>query len=683
MSKPYELLHGTLVQFGPDWEFHSFQATLNQVLRHLITVFDAKAGSLWAPRTKPIQGSNHQEGCTDQLDRAVDQKAQVAERKNSLPLEMAATTLAPQQVLRPGDPERPQTIGGTLRSDDSRVAACMWSGAHLRYGSLTECSPTICALSNPPVVDAERVSKARSCSQPDLLERLGLEATWCLHIPLRVSAKLTEQRALHDGAHGDVTDRAEVLADLTLVATLDGKNCDMADTVTEPLQRVINLCASQVNRALWVESELLQQIAEVVADKMSQHRGASLQSFQVECARLLGFHSATLFARLRADEYLATVAGSSSKQAEGLISLAGSGPAARAYTTGECIIAEENWAPPSGELCHDQWLETEEDGGSTSDGPNQVLCAPVTAVTGGSSSAPLGVLRLHNRVGEVSGGGSIYYPLNALDQLRARRAARSAAFLLHIVREADSKERLLSMVRHDYRVPAANIRTIAANFVSMTDEQLRVRLPLLKERLRLVMDEASDMILISDIARMGLDSQVPGLQSQLKPRDVHLARVIEPILMFFTRSARSIGLVEYSTIDFDRASSSMGVVVFVDPRALRIALYNLLDNALKYSFSDSPVRVAIERRLSALGTQAGVAVVVENYGEGIAESERHKVFVQGFRGSSSRAGGIIGGGVGLSMATSVAEAMGCRIMLTNLRMPTRFEVFIPEKLIRE
>jgi signal transduction histidine kinase len=85
-----------------------------------------------------------------------------------------------------------------------------------------------------------------------------------------------------------------------------------------------------------------------------------------------------------------------------------------------------------------------------------------------------------------------------------------------------------------------------------------------------------------------------------------------------------------------------------DSEKLIQVLVNLLDNAFKYSKSQSSVWIKA-RRLSD-----STVLSIEDHGIGIPEEDKHKVFERFYRASNSR--GISGTGLGLSIVKHIVEA---------------------------
>jgi signal transduction histidine kinase len=96
-----------------------------------------------------------------------------------------------------------------------------------------------------------------------------------------------------------------------------------------------------------------------------------------------------------------------------------------------------------------------------------------------------------------------------------------------------------------------------------------------------------------------------------------------------------------------------------DRAALASALWNLLDNAVKYSSSGRTVWVEV-------GEDTGRAALrVRDEGLGIPKGEQSQVFAKFFRGESARAQGIRGTGIGLATVRHIVERHGGEIRLES------------------
>jgi two-component system, OmpR family, sensor kinase len=97
----------------------------------------------------------------------------------------------------------------------------------------------------------------------------------------------------------------------------------------------------------------------------------------------------------------------------------------------------------------------------------------------------------------------------------------------------------------------------------------------------------------------------------------------------------------------------------VPPALLGGLVNNLLDNALKYSESGSPVTIRLRRETGA------VTFAIEDRGSGIDASELSGLFRPFFRSADARRRGIPGVGLGLAVAGRLAKAFGGDISVTS------------------
>jgi two-component system, OmpR family, phosphate regulon sensor histidine kinase PhoR len=93
----------------------------------------------------------------------------------------------------------------------------------------------------------------------------------------------------------------------------------------------------------------------------------------------------------------------------------------------------------------------------------------------------------------------------------------------------------------------------------------------------------------------------------------------------------------------------------LDAEALKQALANLLDNAMKYSGDRRKIAVSARRE------GGGVAVEVADEGIGIPISERERIFEKFYRIGRSETQGRRGSGVGLALVRHIVEAHGGRV----------------------
>jgi two-component system sensor histidine kinase KdpD len=107
----------------------------------------------------------------------------------------------------------------------------------------------------------------------------------------------------------------------------------------------------------------------------------------------------------------------------------------------------------------------------------------------------------------------------------------------------------------------------------------------------------------------------------------------------------------------------------VDRRLIRLAIKQLLSNALKYAPPLSPVKIEVRNG-------DGVSVAVTDYGTGIPAAEQSRIFERLYRSPSVQKK-IPGSGLGLSIAQNIAKAHHGNLSVTSRPGETTFLLTLP------
>jgi len=110
--------------------------------------------------------------------------------------------------------------------------------------------------------------------------------------------------------------------------------------------------------------------------------------------------------------------------------------------------------------------------------------------------------------------------------------------------------------------------------------------------------------------------------------------------------------------------------ISADPDLLQLALYNLLENAAKYSNPNDVIE------LRASDTADNVNIVVADTGSGIRSADQQKVFDELFRGQNVH--GRAGSGIGLTLVRGIIEKHAGSVALDSQEgQGTQFTVTLP------
>jgi two-component system, OmpR family, phosphate regulon sensor histidine kinase PhoR len=114
------------------------------------------------------------------------------------------------------------------------------------------------------------------------------------------------------------------------------------------------------------------------------------------------------------------------------------------------------------------------------------------------------------------------------------------------------------------------------------------------------------------------------------------------------------------------------LVLRADETRLQQILYNLLDNAVKYSHANGEIRLGAER------WEDEIAVTVRDNGVGISKADLPRVFERFYRADKARSRELGGTGLGLSIVKHIAQLHGGRVETeSELGKGTTVRVMVP------
>ena len=220
-----------------------------------------------------------------------------------------------------------------------------------------------------------------------------------------------------------------------------------------------------------------------------------------------------------------------------------------------------------------------------------------------------------------------------------------------------AQQQFLADASHELRNPLAIIRTNADLALSDPDPQ--------QDELRqavVVVKRASDRMarLVDDLLALAR-REAPTLAVE----PVDLGRVASEASDEFLAPAEARGIV------LDRAVAP-GVVVMGDSDALKRAIANLLENAVRLAPVDSRIRLAV-------GSERDLAwIAVSDEGPGIAPEHQPKVFDRFWRADKGRSRADGGTGLGLSIVRQIAETHGGDVQLqSRVGVGSTFTIWLP------
>ena len=114
--------------------------------------------------------------------------------------------------------------------------------------------------------------------------------------------------------------------------------------------------------------------------------------------------------------------------------------------------------------------------------------------------------------------------------------------------------------------------------------------------------------------------------------------------------------------------------IHADETRLQEVLYNLLDNAVKYSRETGQIGLRVER------SNGEIALSVKDNGLGIEKSDLPRIFERFYRADKARSRELGGTGLGLAIVKHIAQLHGGRVEAeSELGQGTLVRVILPEK----
>lgn len=212
---------------------------------------------------------------------------------------------------------------------------------------------------------------------------------------------------------------------------------------------------------------------------------------------------------------------------------------------------------------------------------------------------------------------------------------------------AKLKSDFVSTVSHEFRTPLMSIR-----YLSELLQRGRVPDDQRKQEYYETITGESERLgrLIENILDF---SKIESGLKEYRTEETDIVALVEEVASRFGRQAALKEFKLETEIDKNAPRTS------IDKEALSRALFNLLDNAVKYSGENPHIFLRLRT------DPRRILLEVEDNGIGISRSEQQKIFEKFYRSERAMEGNVKGSGIGLTLVDHIVKAHGGDILLQS------------------
>jgi signal transduction histidine kinase len=202
-----------------------------------------------------------------------------------------------------------------------------------------------------------------------------------------------------------------------------------------------------------------------------------------------------------------------------------------------------------------------------------------------------------------------------------------------------TKDELLALTSHQLRTPASGVKQYVGMLLQGFVGELTPQQEVIAKKAFAANERQLETInQLLHVAKADADQLV------LQKEPINLIEFVTQIVDEMQDTASEHGS------EIQIKSPKRDVIVLADERYLRMAIENLISNALKYSESGRPVKITIAARKEL------VLLAVRDYGVGISEEDIQKLFKKFTRIPNSLSRSVGGSGLGLFLAEQIMIA---------------------------
>lgn len=209
------------------------------------------------------------------------------------------------------------------------------------------------------------------------------------------------------------------------------------------------------------------------------------------------------------------------------------------------------------------------------------------------------------------------------------------------------KSDFVSSVSHEFKTPLTSMKALTERL-----EKGKVTQPAkMKQYISIISHDIDRLIrLVGNILNF---ANIEEGKKVYKKEETDIAIWLKEVINNYKKESIESGVSISAEIEDDLP------VLFIDKDAMTQAIFNLLDNAVKFSLGEKMVRVTVEKNENL------IIIKVKDKGIGIENDEKDKIFEKFYRGNSAVKYYIKGTGLGLSLVKYTVEAHNGHIVIES------------------
>jgi signal transduction histidine kinase len=231
-----------------------------------------------------------------------------------------------------------------------------------------------------------------------------------------------------------------------------------------------------------------------------------------------------------------------------------------------------------------------------------------------------------------------------------------------IARVNKMKSEFISIASHQMKTPLSQIKwTIDSIHFSNIEEksQYESKIFNIRRANEAMISLVNDLL---DVARVEKGETI------IHPEETNLIPILDGVLESYRMESESRNI----SLKFENALKDVPTAC-VDKRRLRVALENLIGNAISYTKSGGEVSVSLENNGGGY-----LKISVKDTGIGIPESEQPYIFQRFFRAKNAKRHSTSGTGLGLYLTKNIIEQSGGEIQFRSIEgAGTLFSITLP------